>query len=51
MMREEIFGPILPVISFKNFDEVIAVGEKSMVPLKGIKGDLFEDKNKNIEIK
>ena len=33
---------------YKNFDEVISVGEKPMVPLNGIKGDLFEDKNKNI---
>ena len=40
-----------PPIMYKNFDEVIAVGEKSMVPLKGIKSDLFEEKNKNIELK
>ena len=37
-----------PPLMYKNFDEVISVGEKPMVPLNGIKGDLFEDKNKNI---
>jgi len=37
-----------PPLMYKNFDEVIAVGEKSMVPLNGIKSDLFENKNKNI---
>ena len=29
MMTEEIFGPILPIISFKDFDEVINVHIKS----------------------
>ena len=35
---------------YKNFDEVICVGENSMVPLNKIKSNLFDDKNKNIEI-
>tara|TARA_B110000285_G_C14924865_1_gene514486 strand:- start:116 stop:658 length:543 start_codon:yes stop_codon:yes gene_type:complete len=35
-MREEVFGPILPVISFKDFDEVIDIhinGKNSEKPL------------------
>ena len=39
-----------PPLMYRNFDEVISVGENSMVPLNGIKSNLFDDKNKNIEI-
>ena len=40
-----------PPLMYKNFDEVISVGEKATVPLLNVKGDLFSDKNKNIEYK
>ena len=33
LMREEIFGPVLPVISFQRFDEVIAHINKNDKPL------------------
>jgi aldehyde dehydrogenase (NAD+) len=33
IMQEEIFGPILPVIDFENFDEVYAIIEENPKPL------------------
>ena len=34
MMKEEIFGPILPVITYKNFDEVInMIHDRGQKPL------------------
>jgi aldehyde dehydrogenase (NAD+) len=33
IMQEEIFGPILPMISFRNYDEVIQVIRKNPHPL------------------
>ena len=33
IMREEIFGPILPVIPFKNFDEAKAIIDRNPDPL------------------
>ena len=33
IMQEEIFGPVLPVIEFENFDEVYEIIEKSPKPL------------------
>ena len=33
IMQEEIFGPVLPVIEFENFDEVYEIIEKNPKPL------------------
>jgi aldehyde dehydrogenase (NAD+) len=33
IMQEEIFGPVLPVISFENFDEVYGIIERNPKPL------------------
>ena len=33
IMREEIFGPVLPVIDFENFDEVYGIMEQNPKPL------------------
>jgi aldehyde dehydrogenase (NAD+) len=33
IMNEEIFGPVLPVIDFKNFDEVYSIIEQNPKPL------------------
>jgi acyl-CoA reductase-like NAD-dependent aldehyde dehydrogenase len=33
IMQEEIFGPVLPVIDFENFDEVYAIIERNPKPL------------------
>jgi aldehyde dehydrogenase (NAD+) len=33
IMQEEIFGPVLPVIDFENFDEVYEIIEKNPKPL------------------
>lgn len=33
IMQEEIFGPVLPVISFENFDDVYPIIERSPKPL------------------
>jgi aldehyde dehydrogenase (NAD+) len=33
IMREEIFGPVLPVIDFENFDEVYGIIEQNPKPL------------------
>ena len=32
-MQEEIFGPVLPVIDFEEFDEVYEIIEKNPKPL------------------
>lgn len=33
VMKEEIFGPILPVITYRNLDEVVAIVRKNPKPL------------------
>ena len=33
MMKEEIFGPILPIITFKNIEEIIPIIRKNRYPL------------------
>jgi len=33
IMREEIFGPVLPVISFRNYDEITAIIHRNPDPL------------------
>lgn len=33
LMQEEIFGPILPVLTFKHMDEVIPLLKKKEKPL------------------
>ena len=32
-MQEEIFGPVLPVIEFENFEEVYKIIEQNPKPL------------------
>lgn len=46
IMKEEIFGPILPVMTYKNLDEVIAYINKNEKPLALY---VFSTKKKNIK--
>ena len=46
LLTEEIFGPILPIISFKNVDEALEHINKNQKPLALY---IFSKKNKNID--
>lgn len=46
MMKEEIFGPLLPVISFKEKEEALAIIHENDKPLSFY---LFSEKNENIQ--
>ncbi len=46
VMAEEIFGPVLPVISFTNFDEIFPIIEQHPKPLAAY---IFSGNNRNIE--
>lgn len=46
VMREEIFGPILPILSYKNLNEVIQSIEKNPLPLALY---IFSENKENIK--
>jgi len=46
LMEEEIFGPILPVMTFENIDEAIEIIKRQPPPLAVY---IFSNKNKTIE--
>ena len=46
IMEEEIFGPILPVFSYKNIDEALAIINKKEKPLAVY---IYSSKKKNID--
>ena len=47
IMQEEIFGPILPVLTYENFDEVYDVLKDKPKPLALY---LFSENKKNIDL-
>ena len=47
VMQEEIFGPVLPVIEYENFDEVFRIIEMNPKPLAAY---IFSEKKKTAEL-
>ena len=46
-MKEEPFGPIVPILSFKDFDEVMK--RAKLLRSWGRSSSLFDEKSENIE--
>ena len=41
VMNEEIFGPVLPVITYKTLDEAFAIADRLSKPFDFVRVDLY----------